>query len=317
MLAPQNSPVQAGAALRCKGLVKRYDDVTAVAGIHMEVHTGECFGLLGPNGAGKTTTVEILEGLTPPSAGEVEVLGQQWGRGNDRKLRDRLGIQLQETQLGDKLTVEEVVRLFRSFYSRGREVDEVVDILGLEPKRRSQYSKLSGGQKQRVALACAIVGAPEVLFLDEPTTGLDPQARRHIWDVVERFRDGGGTVMLTTHYMEEASRLCDRVGIMDQGQIIRVGTPAELIEALGADEVIELQVEPDLDLTRLESMPGVLTATRRLQRIILTVDHIAAALPALLDAIDTQGVSLQGLTTHQATLEDVFIHLTGRALRDE
>ena len=205
-------------AIRCAGLVKRYADVVAVAGVDLTVETGECFGLLGPNGAGKTTTIEILEGLTEPDSGDVEVLGMRWRDGPEsRALRERLGIQLQETQLGDKLSVQETVRLFRSFYRSSHSVDEVLALVELEEKRRSWVGKLSGGQKQRLAVACALVSRPELLFLDEPTTGLDPQSRRQLWDVISRFRAAGGTVLLTTHYMEEAERLCDRVAIMDHG----------------------------------------------------------------------------------------------------
>jgi len=223
------SPTSQRVALRCAGLRKRFADVTAVDGLDLEVFAGECFGLLGPNGAGKTTTVEILEGLTPADEGTVEVLGQEWGSGgyseNGRLLRERIGVQLQETQLAEKVTVVETLRLFRSFYKRGQSVDQVIQTVALEEKRNARVGKLSGGQKQRLAVACALVSDPELLFLDEPTTGLDPQARLSLWDVVDKFREGGGTVLLTTHYMEEATRLCDRVAIMDHGKIIALGTP--------------------------------------------------------------------------------------------
>jgi len=221
-------------AVRCTGLIKRYADVTAVDGLNLEVELGECFGLLGPNGAGKTTTIEILEGLTPADGGSLEVLGQTWGAGDDHALRQRLGVQLQETQLADKLTVEETIRLFRSFYARGRDVDQVIETVALEEKRRARVGKLSGGQKQRLAVACSLVSDPDLLFLDEPTTGLDPQARLKLWEIVEAFRGGGGTILLTTHYMEEAARLCDRVAIMDHGRVISMGTPAELIRTTRA-----------------------------------------------------------------------------------
>ena len=199
-------------SLRCANLVKRFADVTAVNGLDLEVYAGECFGLLGPNGAGKTTTVEILEGLQPADEGTVELLGQHWNSGgeSDRILRERIGVQLQETQLAEKVTVLETLRLFRSFYKRGHSVDEVIQTVALEEKRNARVGKLSGGQKQRLAVACALVSDPELLFLDEPTTGLDPQARLSLWDVVDKFRAGGGTILLTTHYMEEATRLCDR-----------------------------------------------------------------------------------------------------------
>ena len=224
-------------AVRCERLVKRYADVVAVDGLSLHVHRGECFGLLGPNGAGKTTTIEILEGLLHPDAGDVDVLGLRWGT-DDRELRQRLGIQLQETQLAEKLTVEETLRLFRSFYHRGPTVDDLLRIVGLESKRRSWVGRLSGGQKQRLAVACALAGDPDLLFLDEPTTGLDPQSRRQLWGVLQRFRERGGTVLLTTHYMDEAQTLCDRVAIVDHGRVIALGTPQELIASLGAPKVI-------------------------------------------------------------------------------
>jgi ABC-2 type transport system ATP-binding protein len=246
------------AAVRCERLEKRYSDVVAVDGLSLTVERGECFGLLGPNGAGKTTTIEILEGLIPPDHGDVEVLGLRW-HSDESQLRQRLGIQLQETQLNDKLTVEETLRLFRSFYHRGHTVDELLRMVELESKRRSMVGKLSGGQKQRLSVACGLAGRPDLLFLDEPTTGLDPQSRRQLWDVLRRFKAGGGTVLLTTHYMDEAEILCDRVAIVDHGNVIAFGTPNELIAALGAPKVV----------------------------------------------------------THHGTLEDVFMSLTGRHLREE
>jgi ABC-2 type transport system ATP-binding protein len=305
-------------ALRCRALVKRFADVTAVDGLDLEVRAGECFGLLGPNGAGKTTTVEILEGLTPADSGTVEVLGQSWGAGDDRALRNRLGVQLQETQLAEKVTVEETVRLFRSFYERGPAVDEIIQSVELNEKRGARVGKLSGGQKQRLAIACALVGAPELLFLDEPTTGLDPQARLKLWDIIENFRSGGGTILLTTHYMEEAARLCDRVAIMDHGRMIALGTPQELIASLEADQIVEFSATGELQEEQLSRLQGV----RRVRQsgnnngYSLTVQDISAALPALLAELERQRVSLIRLTTHQATLEDVFVSLTGRMLRD-
>jgi len=306
-----------GIALRCEGLRKRWDDVVAVAGLDLEVRAGECFGLLGPNGAGKTTTVEILEGLTAPDAGVVEVLGSRWGRGADRALRERLGVALQETQLADKLTVAETVRLFRSFYRRGHGVDEVIAMVELEEKRGARVGKLSGGQKQRLALACALVSDPEVLFLDEPTTGLDPQARLHVWAIVERFLAGGGTVLLTTHYMEEAARLAHRVAIMDHGRVIALGTPAELIASLGAAQIVEFAADGEIDAAVLAALPGVGAADRRDGGWMLSVGDIGAALPALLALLAGRRARLGSLRTHQATLEDVFVRLTGRGLRDE
>ncbi|HEU4387371.1 MAG TPA: ABC transporter ATP-binding protein [Blastocatellia bacterium] len=303
-------------AARCTGLVKRYPDVVAVDGLDLEVHVGECFGLLGPNGAGKTTTVEILEGLTPPDGGVVEVLGQRWGEGDDHALRERLGVQLQETQLADKLTVEETLRLFRSFFRRGRAVADVIRTVALEEKQKSRVGKLSGGQKQRLAVACALVSNPELLFLDEPTTGLDPQARLKLWEIVEQFRAGGGTTLLTTHYMEEASRLCDRVAIVDHGKMIALGTPAELIASLGADQIIEFSADGKLEGQPLSELPGVKRVIAKNGGFALTVSEIGVALPALLGELDRQSVGLITLATHQATLEDVFVNLTGRMLRD-
>ncbi|MGH9845373.1 MAG: HAD-IA family hydrolase, partial [Blastocatellia bacterium] len=304
-------------ALRCKSLVKKYADVVAVNGLDLEVRAGECFGLLGPNGAGKTTTVEILEGLNTADSGEVELLGSTWGAGADQALRERIGVALQETQLADKLTVEETIRLFRSFYAHGAEVEHVIRLVSLEEKRKARVGKLSGGQKQRLAVACALVGAPEVLFLDEPTTGLDPQARLQLWDVIEKFRAGGGTILLTTHYMEEAARLCDRIAIMDHGRVIALGTPAELIASLGADQIIEFSLTSEtFEAAALRRLPGVSGMITKENGYSLTVSQISDALPALLAELERQNVKLHQLTTHQATLEDVFVNLTGRMLRD-
>jgi ABC-2 type transport system ATP-binding protein len=305
-------------AVRCHGLVKRFGDVLAVAGLDLEVHRGECFGLLGPNGAGKTTTIEILEGLTPADEGDVELLGQRWGAGNDRQLRGRLGIQLQETQLNDKLSVEETVRLFRSFVEQGRHVDEVLKLVELESKRRSWVGKLSGGQKQRLALACALVGAPDLLFLDEPTTGLDPQSRRQLWDLLARYRSEGGTILLTTHYMDEAELLCDRVAVVDRGKVIALDTPRALISSLGAEHVVEFSVDEGiaLDAAALSVLPGVGEARLENGAWSLATSEVHLAVPALLAHLAAREASLSHLTTHSATLEDVFVALTGRHLRD-
>jgi ABC-2 type transport system ATP-binding protein len=304
-------------AIRCRGLVKRYPpDVLAVDGLDLDVRRGECFGLLGPNGAGKTTTVEILEGLTPPTAGDVEVLGARW-TGDAAALRARLGITLQETHLYERLTVEELVRLFRSFYPRGRTVDEVIALVELQDKRRSRYDRLSGGQKQRLAVACALVGEPELLFLDEPTTGLDPQSRRQLWDVVLALKARGRSVLLTTHYMDEAERLCDRVAIVDRGRVIALGTPRELIARVVGQEVVEFQAAADgVDEAALRALPGVQAARRAGAGWALTVERPHVAIPALLAHLDARGVALAALSTHRASLEDVFVTLTGRNLRD-
>ena len=306
-------------ALRVAGLRKAYGDVVAVDGLDLTVAAGECFGLLGPNGAGKTTAIEICEGLTEPDAGEVEVLGRRWDH-DERALRERLGIQLQETQLAEKLTVEETVRLFRSFYARGRDVDEVIDVVQLGEKRRARVGKLSGGQKQRLALACAIVGDPELLFLDEPTTGLDPQSRRQLWDLIIELRASGRSIVLTTHYMDEAERLCDRVAIVDHGHVIALGTPRELIASLGAEHVVEFTViDPPggaLGADDLRALNGVSAAREHEGRWTLEVVELARAVPALLAELSRRGLTLGELATHSATLEDVFVSLTGRQLRD-
>jgi len=292
--------------------------VTAVDGLDLKVLSGECFGLLGPNGAGKTTTIEILEGLLTADAGDVEVLGQRWDR-DAASLRPRLGIQLQETQLADKLTVEETLRMFRSFYPRGPSVDELLDTVELGSKRGAWVSKLSGGQKQRLSVACALAGRPELLFLDEPTTGLDPQSRRQLWAVLERFRENGGTILITTHYMDEAHELCDRVGIMDQGKLIALGTPRELVLSLGAEHVVEFATADGgaLDDQALSALPGVRDVRRDLAQVHLSTSELHLTVPALLDFLRQRQSTLSQLGTHSATLEDVFVTLTGRQLRDE
>jgi ABC-2 type transport system ATP-binding protein len=304
--------------IELRALTKMYGSFKAVDAIDLDVPKGELFGFLGPNGAGKTTTVEILEGLTPADSGTVEVLGERWGTGDDRALRNRLGVQLQETQLSEKVTVEETVRLFRSFYKRGPSVDEIIASVELGEKRGARVGKLSGGQKQRLAIACALVGAPELLFLDEPTTGLDPQARLKLWDIIEKFRSGGGTILLTTHYMEEAARLCDRVAIMDHGRMIALGTPQELIASLDAEQIIEFSATGELKEAALSKLPGVHRVRRNESSgfYSLTVQDISRALPSLLAELERQSVRLITLTTHEATLEDVFVSLTGRMLRD-
>jgi ABC-2 type transport system ATP-binding protein len=298
--------------------VKRYGSVVAVDGLDLEVRRGECFGLLGPNGAGKTTTVEICEGLNQQDAGEVEVLGETW-HGDGRALRTRLGVQLQETKFPEKLKVREVIALFRSFYPRGRSVAETLALVQLQEKSDAYVKGLSGGQKQRLSLACALVGDPELLFLDEPTTGLDPQSRLQTWGIVEALKARGRTVLLTTHYMEEAARLCDRVAIVDQGKPIALGTPRELIASLGAEHVIEFAVEdagPVVSAETLRALPSVEGVAHEDGRWRLTVREVHRTVPALLAALAEKGASASHLTTHHATLEDVFVALTGRTLRD-
>ena len=317
-------------AIRCRALTKRYKDVLAVDALDLDVRAGECFGLLGPNGAGKTTTVEMMEGLVIPDDGDVEVLGLRWSR-DDRELRQRLGVALQETRLADRLTVMEVIRLFRSFHAKGHDPEETLDVVALRERRNTWVEKLSGGQRQRLAIACALVGSPDLLFLDEPTTGLDPQSRRQLWDVIERFRARGGTVVLTTHYMDEAERLCDRVAVMDHGRVIALGSPRGLIASLGADHIVEFALgdgggaapgaaseggaAPSLEAA-LASLPGVASARRDGPRWSLTVTQPHRALPALMAELERRGAEMTELLTHHVTLEDLFLSLTGRHLRD-
>lgn len=306
-------------ALHLKGLTKSFKDVHAVQGLDLDVALGECFGLLGPNGAGKTTTIEICEGLQQPDGGEVEVLGRRWTTHHD-ELRRRIGVSLQETTFAEKLTVVETVTLFHSFYDSGPSVDELLDIVQLQEKRTARVGKLSGGQRQRVAIACALTGGPELLFLDEPTTGLDPQSRRQLWDLIAGFKAQGRTVILTTHYMEEAERLCDRVGIVDHGKIIALGTPRELIASLGADQVVEVSLkEPvtssDPLIATLTSVAGTIDCRVEGAVLSLRVKRVHDALPGILGALKDHAV--EEIRTHAPTLEDVFVALTGRKLRDE
>ena len=307
------------AALRVRGLRKAYKDVVAVDGLDLEVRRGECFGLLGPNGAGKTTTIEICEGLTTPDSGDVEVLGMHW-RTEAMALRQRLGIQLQDTQLSDKLTVFETVRLFRSFYDQGPSAAELIELMQLTEKSKSRVGGLSGGQKQRLALACALAGNPDLLFLDEPTTGLDPQARRQLWEVIDEFREQGRTILLTTHYMDEAEKLCDRVAIMDHGRQIALGTPRELVASIGSENVVEFSAgdaATAFDTQRLSAIDGISDVRIEDGKARMQVAELHRGVPALLEEISRQGIPLTELRTHSATLEDVFVALTGRHLREE
>jgi ABC-2 type transport system ATP-binding protein len=305
-------------ALQVRGLRKAYRDVVAVDDIDLILYAGECFGLLGPNGAGKTTTVEICEGLNTPDQGEVLVLGRRWGE-DDNELRQLLGISLQETQFSEKLTVEETVQLFRSFYRERAAADAVIAMVQLQEKAHSRVGQLSGGQRQRLALACALVGNPRLLFLDEPTTGLDPQSRRQLWDLIEGFKSDGRSILLTTHYMDEAERLCDRVAIVDHGRVIALGTPRELIAALRGEHVLEFALIGDslVDEGPLSRIDGVCAASRRNGTYRLQVEQLHRAMPALLTELRRQGVQLSELRTHSASLEDVFMSLTGRHLRDD
>lgn len=312
-------------AIRCQKLVKTYSGkppVEAVQGIDLEVSFGECFGVLGPNGAGKTTTIEMLEGLLQPTSGTLEVLGMDWSR-NETAIRQRMGVSLQETQLSERLSVRETMQLFRSFYSSGLTVDAALSLVSLNEKQSSWVKNLSGGQKQRLAFATSIVGDPDILFLDEPTTGLDPASRRQLWDIIRSFRSREKTILLTTHYMEEAERLCDRVAIFDGGKVIALGTPRELIASLGAEHVIEFSLasqteslsESQLawirDIAAVESVE----VDHELVRITTSAPH--ALLPDLFQGVQSQGWSLASLTTRHASLEDVFVRLTGRHLIED
>lgn len=308
------------AAIVCRDLRKTYEGkVEAVRGVNLEIRAGECFGLLGPNGAGKTTTIEILEGLLEPTSGQVEILGQRWTT-HSRQLREQLGVSLQETRLSEKLTVRETIELFASFYAQPRSAHEVMEELQLTEKAEAMVGKLSGGQRQRLAVATALVGNPKILFLDEPTTGLDPQSRRQLWDLIRGFQKAGGTVLLTTHYMDEAEKLCDRLAIVDHGEVIAEGSPAELIEKLGGHHVLEFAVTSGAEVDGLSSwkaLPGVEGVRENGDVISLTVREPHVTIPSLLEVVEKQKRELLQLTTRQASLEDVFVNLTGRHLREE
>ncbi|HEV7999219.1 MAG TPA: ABC transporter ATP-binding protein [Planctomycetaceae bacterium] len=311
--------------IRCQNLIKTYEGkppVEAVRGLDLEVTEGECFGLLGPNGAGKTTTIEIMEGLLAPTTGHVEVLGRRWGKEDDA-IRQRIGISFQETKLSEKLSVRETLELFRSFYERGSDPTEVMERVELTEKAKTWVGKLSGGQRQRLAVACALVGDPELLFLDEPTTGLDPKSRRQLWEIIRAYREQGRTVLLTTHYLDEAERLCDHVAIVDRGKVIAQGTPRELIISLGGEHVIEFTLgdgsngAPPVDLDFFSRLPTVQSVHTDQGRICLSVGEPHRTLPALLNALEGQHWPLSSLSTRHASLEDVFVKLAGRHLDDD
>jgi ABC-2 type transport system ATP-binding protein len=305
----------AALAIEVERLVKRFGDLVAVDGLGFSVPTGTCLGLLGPNGAGKTTTVEILEGLQPATSGNVRVLGRTWAVDPDG-IRARIGVALQETRFHEKLTVEETLTLFRSFYPRGPGVEVVLGQVALEDKRNARVGTLSGGQKQRLALAVGLVGDPELLFLDEPTTGLDPVSRRGLWTIIEGLKGRGRTVVLTTHYMEEAAVLCDDIVIVDHGRIVARGSPEALVHSLGGEQLVEFVASPPIPDEALKRVPGFSGRRQRGETVSLSVQALHEAVPGLLRIADEHGSELVRLSTRAATLDDVFLALTGRTLTE-
>ncbi|MCZ6835972.1 MAG: ABC transporter ATP-binding protein [Planctomycetota bacterium] len=316
----ENTVEQGDAAVQVRGLVKRYGELTAVDGIDFEVKRGTCLGVLGPNGAGKTTTIEILEGLKTPDEGMVRILGQSWDD-DPRAIQERIGVQLQETDFQDKLKVFEMLRLFRSFYSKGADLNDIIELIGLTEKRNAFVKDLSGGQRQRLSVGCALLNNPEMLFLDEPTTGLDPQARRRVWEVIDTFKAEGGTVLLTTHYMEEAERLADDLLILDHGRVIARGSPASIIATLEAESVVSFSIASDgeasLSDEELQALDGVQSLRHEGNGIVLSVTQTQSVIAGLFELVKIRGLQVDNLHTHRPTLEDVFVSLTGKHLRDE
>ena len=301
--------------IRVRALTKRYDDVQAVDGIDFDVAKGEIFGLLGPNGAGKTTTVEILEGLREPDGGDVSVLGVDVRR-DASAIKPRIGVSLQTAALYPKLTVTELVDLFRSFYPRSRPTGEIIDALELGERRNARSQDLSGGQRQRLAVALSLVNDPELVFLDEPTTGLDPAARRSLWDIVDGLKADGRSVLLTTHYMEEAEILCDRLAIMDHGRILEMGTVEQLVSKHFKERTVRFDRLDGLDREELERLPAVSSVKEDTDEVLIYTLDPGRTIGGLLDLADSRGLEPQNLSIRRATLEDVFLDLTGRALRD-
>jgi len=301
--------------IKVENLRKHYDDVKAVDGISFEVQEGEIFGFLGPNGAGKTTTIEIIEGYKTADRGTATVLGLDPRRAR-YELRERIGLMLQETSLYPDLKVGELLRLFASYYRQPVNPDGLLEMIGLEEKRGAFLRELSGGQRQRLVFCLALINDPEVLFLDEPTAGLDPQSRRAIWEWIDLARKKDKTVFLTTHYIEEAQRLCDRVAIVDHGQIIALDTPRRLMATAAAEHRIQFVVEGALDASCLETMPGVVRAVMEADgEYTLLARPVQPAVKALMDLSEANGFILRGLTVEGTTLEDVFLQLTGRRIR--
>ena len=301
--------------IRCRDLRKFYGDVHAVDGVTFEVGRGEIFGLLGPNGAGKTTTVEMLEGLRSPDGGTLEVLGIDVAAHPDA-LKERIGVTLQTAELYPKLTIVEVLDLFRSFYRRSLPTEQLIDFLDLGERRNGRTKDLSGGQRQRLAVALALVNDPEVVFLDEPTTGLDPAARRSLWDLVEKLKAQGKTILLTTHYMEEAEALCDRLAIMDHGHLIEMGTVGEVVTRRFKERAVQFDRIDRLEDARLAAMTAVSSVKHDDGVVLLYTSDVPATISDLLAATESLGIDANNLTVRRATLEDVFLDLTGRALRD-
>jgi len=304
------------AVIRVADLRKQYGEIRAVDGVAFEVRRGEVFGLLGPNGAGKTTTIEILEGLRTPDAGLATVLGLDVAS-HAAELKERIGVQLQAAALYPRLTVTELLTLFGSFYRRSRPAAELVDALDLGERARAQTRHLSGGQRQRLSVALALVNDPELVFLDEPTTGLDPQARQNLWDIVRGLHERGRTVLLTTHYMEEAEALCDRIAIMDHGRIREIGTVGELVGRRFRERAIHFERLAGIGDEELRALPGVSRLVHEDDgpTLLYTAD-VAAAIAALLALADSRGLEPRNLGIRSPSLEDVFLDLTGRALRD-
>ncbi len=305
----------ANSILQVENLVKRYGDVEAVRGVSFRVEEGEVFGLLGPNGAGKTSTVEVLEGLRPADGGRVSVCGFDPQR-NPEELKHEIGAALQSTSLPDKLRVMEALRLFASFYKRRRSPEELLDRFGLEEKRNAFYGQLSGGQKQRLALAMALVNDPRLIFFDEPTAGLDPQVRREIYDIIEELRREKKTIVMTTHYIEEAERLCDRVAIIDHGKVIALGTPRELKARSGGTTRIEVRLSRPESNSTLKNLEGVVDARDVDGAYVLHSQRPPQTIVSMVKHLEAQGNELISLEIATPSLEDVFIELTGRRLRD-
>jgi len=307
--------VGAGDVIRVEGLRKVFGDLAAVDGISFAVRPGEVFGLLGPNGAGKTTTVEVLEGLQKPDGGSVSVLGVDV-LSNAHALKSRIGVSLQNAALYPKLTVVELLDLFGTFYPKSRPSDDLIQLMDLGEKRKSRTQELSGGQKQRLSVALALVGDPELVFLDEPTTGMDPAARRALWDVISGLQSEGKSVLLTTHYLEEAEILCDRIAIMDHGKILEMGTVDELVDRRFHERAVRFDAIDGLDDARLAAMPGVTSTAREDGEIVLYTRDVPATIGAVLEASEELKAEPGNLAVRRATLEDVFLALTGRTLRD-